>query len=291
MAVKTAVERNFRRAKVKSPKKRPGRIRVAFRVVRPLMVIALALFAGYLAIDLVVSASSLQIRKITVNGNSRLSVGEVQALVDGLRGTSILTADLPLYRNRLLESPWVADAALRRILPSTVEIFISERSPIGLCRLGQDLFLLDRTGMLIDEFGPQYASFDLPLIDGVVRRHAGSNSLIDERRTALAASVIDAVAPHKALAARLSQIDVTDVEDAVVLLDDDDAFLHLGTDRFVERLKTYLEIEPALRERVAEMDYVDLRFGDRVYVRAAGGTTPQEVPARAQGTSGRRQDY
>ena len=291
MAVKTAVERNFRRAKVKSPKKRPGRIRVAFRVVRPLMVIALALFAGYLAIDLVVSASSLQIRKITVNGNSRLSVGEVQALVDGLRGTSILTADLPLYRHRLLESPWVADAALRRILPSTVEIFISERSPIGLCRLGQDLFLLDRTGMLIDEFGPQYATFDLPLIDGVVRRHAGSNSLIDERRTALAASVIDAVAPHKALAARLSQIDVTDVEDAVVLLDDDDAFLHLGTDRFVERLKTYLEIEPALRERVAEMDYVDLRFGDRVYVRAAGGTTPQEVPARARGTSGRRQDY
>ena len=291
MAVKTAVERNFRRAKVKSPRKRPGRIRVAFRVVRPLMVIALALFAGYLAIDLVVSASSLQIRKITVNGNSRLSVGEVQALVDGLRGTSILTADLPLYRHRLLESPWVADAALRRILPSTVEIFISERSPIGLCRLGQDLFLLDRTGMLIDEFGPQYATFDLPLIDGVVRRHAGSNSLIDERRTALAASVIDAVAPHKALAARLSQIDVTDVEDAVVLLDDDDAFLHLGTDRFVERLKTYLEIEPALRERVAEMDYVDLRFGDRVYVRAAGGTTPQEVPAKAQGTSGRRQDY
>ena len=288
MAVKTAVERNFRRAKVKSPRKRPGRIRTALRVLRPLLVIALALFAGYLALDLVVSASALQIRKVTVSGNLRLSAGEVQALVDGLRGTSILTADLPLYRHRLLESPWVADAAMRRILPSTVEIFISERSPIGLCRLGQELYLLDRTGMLIDEFGPKYATFDLPLIDGVVRPNADSNPVIDEARTALAASVIDAVAPHKALAARLSQIDVTDPEDAVVLLDDDAAYLHLGTDRFVERLKTYLEIKPALRERVADMDYVDLRFGDRVYVRAAGGKTPQEVPASAQGTSGRR---
>ena len=88
---------------------------------------------------------------------------------------------------------------------------------------------------------------------------------------ALAAGVIDAVAPHKALAARISQIDVSDVRDAVVLLDDDSAFLHLGTEKFVERLKVYLEIAPALRERVAEMDYVDLRFGSRVYVRGAGG--------------------
>jgi len=286
MTVKTAVERNFRRAKVKPLKKRPGRRWAALRAVRPLVAAALALFAGYLAFDLIVSAETLQIRKITVKGNSRLSVGDVHALVDGLRGTSILTADLPRYRQQLMESPWVADAAMRRILPASIEIFISERTPIGLCRLGGDLYLLDRTGTIIDELGPRYASFDLPLIDGVVRRPESGNTTIDERRTALAASVLDAVAPHKALAARVSQIDVSDLHDAVVLLDDDPAFLHLGTGRFVERLKIYLEIEPALRDRVADMDYVDLRFGGRVYVRAAGGKTLQEVAA---GTSGQRQ--
>jgi len=51
--------------------------------------------AGYRAFDLVVSASSLQVRRIAVRGNVRLSAGEVQALVDGLRGSNILTADLP----------------------------------------------------------------------------------------------------------------------------------------------------------------------------------------------------
>ena len=58
--------------------------------------------------------------------------------MDGLRGSSILTADLPRYRRRLMESPWVADVALRRVLPSTVEVFVSERTPMGLCRLGSD---------------------------------------------------------------------------------------------------------------------------------------------------------
>jgi cell division septal protein FtsQ len=84
--------------------------------------------------------------------------------------------------------------------------------------------------------------------------------------------VIDAVAGHPTLAARVSQIDVSDAHDAVVLLDGDPALLHLGEEKFAERLEYYAEIAPALRRRVQEMDYVDLRFGERVYVRPAGTT-------------------
>ena len=36
---------------------------------------------------------------------------------------------------RLLASPWVRDAALRRSLPSTVEVVVSERQPIGIGRI------------------------------------------------------------------------------------------------------------------------------------------------------------
>mgnify|MGYP003694772883 CR=1 FL=1 len=104
---------------------------------------------GYRGTNLVLHASGLQVRRITVHGNVRLSSGEVQAIVDGLRGSSILTADLPGYRRRLMESPWVADVALRRVLPSTVEVFVSERRPMGLCRLGSSLYL-DRSARHAD---------------------------------------------------------------------------------------------------------------------------------------------
>src|SRR5213079_360861 len=107
--------------------------------------------------QMVLHASGLQVRRISVHGNVRLSSGEVQAIVDGLRGTSILTADLSGYRRRLLESPWVADVAIRRVLPSTVEVFVLERRPMGLCRLGSALYLIDPRGVVIGEFGPQYA--------------------------------------------------------------------------------------------------------------------------------------
>jgi cell division septal protein FtsQ len=79
----------------------------------------------------------------------------------------------------------------------------------------------------------------------------------------------------------VSQIDVADAHDAVVLLDDDEALLHLGDDKFLERLKSYLEVASALHDRVPDIDYVDLRFEDRVYVRPRGGGTP--VAARRAG--------
>ena len=74
------------------------------------------LYAGYRACDLVISASALRVDRIAVRGNVRLSSGQVQALVEDLRGTSILSADLNAFRQRLVESPWVADVALRRVL-------------------------------------------------------------------------------------------------------------------------------------------------------------------------------
>ena len=65
------------------------------------------------------------------------------------------------------------------------------------------------------------------------------------------------------------QIDVSDARNAVVLLDGDPTLLRLGNERFVERLQSYHELAPALRERVPVIDYIDLRFDERVYVRPA----------------------
>jgi cell division septal protein FtsQ len=266
MSVKAPSEKNFRRARLKPGKRRGSTRRVSWRAIRVSVVLVLAVYSTYRAFDLVVHASGLQIRHIALKGNSRLSSSDVKSLADEIRGTSILTADLGRFRRRLLESPWVADVALRRVLPSTVEVFVSERQPIGLCRMQKQLYLIDRTGTIIDEFGPKYASFDLPIIDGLIRPPRSGQPAIDERRAELAARVLDALAARPDLAHNISQVDVTNLHDAVVLIEGDTALLHLGDDRFLERLQSYLEVAPALREQVHDIDYVDLRFGDRLFV-------------------------
>jgi cell division protein FtsQ len=267
MSVKAPSEKNFRRARARPSKRKGARKWMSWRVARLAVCAILTGYATYRAFDLVVSASALKVQSISVHGNVRLSAGEVRALVEGIRGTSILAVDLRAYRRRLLDSPWVADVALRRVLPSTIEVFVSERQPMGVCRIRSQLYLVDRSGNVIDEYGPQYAEFDLPIIDGLLRPPSSAQPALDERRADLAARVIDAIAPRADLARQLSQIDVSDLHDAVVLLEGDPALLHLGEDRFLPRLEAYADVAPALRERVQDIDYVDLRFEDRLYVR------------------------
>ncbi len=155
------------------------------------------------------------------------------------------------------------------MLPSTVDVYVSERRPMGLCRLGSTLYLVDAQGTLIDEFGPQYAEFDLPIIDGLVGAPSTGRPSIDDARAELAARVIEALSVRKDIAQRISQIDVRDAHDAVVLLQDDAALLHLGEDKFLERVQSYVDLAPALRKTVPDIDYVDLRFDERLYVRPA----------------------
>jgi cell division protein FtsQ len=271
MTVKAPAEKNFRRAKVRPGARKGASLArwLSWRAGRWAIAALVVGYAGYRATALVLHASGLQVRRISVHGNVRLSSGDVQAIVDGLRGTSILRADLTGYRRRLMESPWVADVELRRVLPSTIEVFVSERRPMGLCRLGNSLYLVDPHGTLIDEFGPQYAEFDLPIIDGLSRSPDSGQPTIDEARAELASRVLDALSARKDIAQRVSQIDVADVHDAVLLLQNDAALLHLGEEKFLERVQSYVDLAPALRQRVPDIDYVDLRFDERVYVRPA----------------------
>ena len=270
MKVKAKTERNFRRAKVKPGKRRAPRARISWKAVRVFITLMVVGYGGYRGFSLVLNARVLEVSKIDVHGNVRLSSGEVAEIARDLKGHSILTADLVALRRVLLASPWIADAALRRVLPSTIEIYVSERRPMGISRLGGHLFLIDPAGVVIDEFGPQYAEFDLPIIDGLVRAGKNTKTAIDPARARLAARVIDSLSGHS-LAQRISQIDVTDVRNAIVTLDDDPAELYVGDERFRERLQSYVDVAAAFRERFPEIDYVDLRFEERVYVRPRGG--------------------
>jgi len=236
------------------------------------LVVPLVAYAGYRGATLVAHARMLQIDRIVVHGNQRLSTGEVQAVLNGLRGENLVRTNLDAWRRRLLASPWVRDAALRRLLPSTVDVAVFERQPLGIGRVKSEMYLVDDSGIGIDQYGPQYADLDLPIIDGLSVGPGRNGSETEQARAELAARLIAAIKARPDLARKLSQVDVRDVHNAAVILSGDPAVLRVGDDRFLPRLQSYAEIAAALRERVPAIDYVDLPFDDRIFVRPAGMT-------------------
>jgi cell division protein FtsQ len=267
--VSAPTDKRFRRAHV-SPARKRGRFALSRKHAAIGAVLAAGfLFAGYRAFAFVMNAESLTVTRITVSGNTRLSRGEVVSLLDGLAGRNMLLVSLDEWRQKVLTSPWVEDAALRRVLPGTVDVAIAERQPMGIGRISGELYLLDQHAGIIDEFGPSHAEFDLPLIDGLAmpKRSRAGAPIVDEGRAALASRVLSSLQERPELAGRVSQIDVSDARDAVVILKNDTTLIRIGDEQFAERLQSYLDLVSALREKVPQIDYVDLRFGERVYVR------------------------
>jgi cell division protein FtsQ len=280
MPVPAPADKRFRRAHV-TPTRRMTLRDLLPRLARIAAACVVLPAALYFATERVLTAESLTISRITVTGNSRISRGEVVSLLEGLRGQNLLTVDLDNWQKKLLESPWVAEAAIRRVFPATLAVAISERQPLGIGRINDTLYLIDRRGTVIDAYGPNYAEFDLPIIDGLAAQGSPDGMLIDEARAALAGRLLSELAARPDLARHVSQIDVTDADDAVLLLKNDTVLIRLGNESFVRRLQSYLDLAATLHDRIPDIDYVDLRFDERVYVK------PQGNGSKAQKGTGR----
>jgi cell division septal protein FtsQ len=282
-AIAAPADRRFRRSHVK-PARRKRDWRALVRPVLQYGLLAAVLGYGvYWTSSVGAYARVLQVDRIDVAGNQRLSKGEVLAILNGLRGQNIVWADLDAWRRRLLASPWVRDAALRRSLPSTVQVVVFERRPMAIGRVNGEMYLVDERGVVIDQYGPQYADLDLPIVDGLAASPNEGGSMTDDARAELAARLIGSLGAKPAIARRLSQVDVTDLHNAAVILSGDPAVIQLGEDQFLPRLESYLGLAAALRERVADIDYVDLRFDDRIYVRPAAKASVRPAAKTAKG--------
>jgi len=279
--VAAPADKRFRRAHVKPSGKRRSHLYGLWIAARVVLGAAVMGYAAWRGAAFVAGAASLRVAHVTVTGNQRLSTGEVLSLLDGLRGRNIIGIELAEWQERLQSSAWVEEAALRRVLPATVEVRIRERRPIAIGRVASALYLVDGHGVVVDEYGPAYADLNLPMVDGLGSAGPGKG-VMDEARVELAGRVISGLASRPDLLGKVSLIDVKNPHDAVVMLEGDTALLRLGEEDFAERLQQYLDLGDALRERVAAIDYVDLRFPERLYVRPAKGAAVAPASAQAR---------
>jgi cell division septal protein FtsQ len=263
MPVTAPADKRFRRAHIRPTRQTPWRRRwLRIGVTLGVLVLAVVGISGTVAYAL--SSKRLAIRRIDVNENTRISSGEVRAVLSDLIGRNVLTADIKTSQKKLKGLPWVAEAEIRRILPGAISVAVAERRAMAIARLGDELHLIDRVGYVIAEYGPDYAQFDLPIVDGLT---PGGKLLVDPDRAEQVWRVLSALKTRADLASRIALIDVNDPDNVVLTLNGDSALIRVGTDHILERLSSYVEVASALHAQIPDIDYVDLRFKDGVVVR------------------------
>ncbi len=107
--------------------------------------------------------SALMIRTIRVHAGTHAKPEELQVYLREFMGKPLYGADLNRVRILAERHPWVASVSVRREPPSTLQLDVVERMPVGLIKQGK-LWLVDANGQ---SFKPAETEEELalPLIE------------------------------------------------------------------------------------------------------------------------------
>jgi cell division protein FtsQ len=114
----------------------------------------MALGAGaYQGVKAVQASRSLQLRTVEVVGNTdhRVDKRVLIAVAGVTKGERLLGISTETAANRISALPWIAEAKVERILPSTLRISVVERRPAMVVMSGTGPYLVDPAGMVLDQ--------------------------------------------------------------------------------------------------------------------------------------------
>ena len=188
-------------------------------------------------------------------------------------GRNIFFVPLSARRRDLEKIPWVERATVMRLMPDRIRIAVVERKPVAFTRTGQQIGLVDANGVLLTMAAHTMAErhYSFPVLTGI---DAGDPAESRKARMAVYLRLmaeLDARGKHNS--EQISEIDLTDPEDARVLMPEQgaDILAHFGEDHFLERYQRYQAHIAEWRQQYPHLAAVDLRYEQQVVSRDGVG--------------------
>ncbi|MGA2907863.1 MAG: FtsQ-type POTRA domain-containing protein [Terracidiphilus sp.] len=222
---------------------------------------------------------------IQATGLSEVSRAEMMPVFGEDMGRNIFFVPIDARRKQLEQIPWIERATVMRVLPDQIRVAVVERQPVAFTRHREEIGLVDANGVLLNMAPETMAKhhYSFPVLTGI---DAGDSS--DSRKERMDVYMrmmaeLDADGKHNS--EQISEIDLTDPEDARVLMPEQgaDILAHFGEDRFLERYDRFQSHIAEWRQQYPHLAAVDLRYDNQVVLEMASG---KETAENASGDSG-----
>ena len=259
------------------PASRAGKI---FVTVGALLVLGGLTTAGLMIRNLLERDARFRIagsENVQATGLAEVSRAELLPVFGADIGRNVFFVPLTSRKKDLEAIPWVEKATVMRLLPDQIRVAVVERRPVAFTRQGSRIGLVDANGILLSMPARTMAErhYSFPVLTGI---DPGDTLSSRKARMDLYSKLMGELdGGGKRLSEQISEIDLTDPEDARVLISEQgsDVLAHFGDDRFLERYQRYKEHIAEWRQQYPRLAAVDLRYDQQVVLQMASGSEAQ----------------
>jgi cell division protein FtsQ len=227
-------------------------VKTVFLVALPVLCIAAI---GYLA--LVSGRSSFIVNRVVFTGNVHLPDEELKNLAGLKGGENLLTLSGGTVFRKISASPWIRYVAVRKEFPDRLHILVRETEPLALLDMKGHLFIVDEKGKMLEELKESSMPF-LPIISG---DPYGEKEVFSE-----AIHLVRTI-KETGLLSRKNHIEVIAHKLQEISLNLDGVVVKIGAGEYGDKLSRLTELEEEIKGRHIPVDYIDLRFANRVVVK------------------------
>jgi len=201
------------------------------------------------AFETIAADAGFEISSVQFTGNRYTEPREIYAKLGFGPGDSIFAADPQDARASLQQLPWVADADVSVRYPDIVLVHLTEKVPFALWQSTHGMYVVDRDGHSIAEVDASRFRH-LPLFFGDAPENASD--------------LVDAIAAHRAVAARMKAMQRVGGRRWNLVLDDG-VLVMLPEDDWAKELGTldHLIVDKGVLER--DIGEIDLRVHDNYF--------------------------
>ncbi|MBI4690130.1 MAG: FtsQ-type POTRA domain-containing protein [Nitrospirae bacterium] len=200
------------------------------------------------------------VKEIVFSGNKHLTGSELKVMM-GLKGNeSLIGLSGKVLAANLLKSPWVKAVGFRKDFPQRFQVRIEEAAPLALLEMNNRTFFIDDKGNLLEEIKSDSISF-LPVISGDPFKNSSSFSeVLNLVKVIKGSNFINTKDRIEIIIPKGSG-----PEDISVRIDG--ILAKIGYGEYEAKLERLLELEDEIMRRGLPVDYIDLRFANRVIVK------------------------
>jgi cell division protein FtsQ len=200
---------------------------------------------------------SFPLKDIDISGNRHYTEKKIISKMGINKGDCLLFLSLKDMAHTLLSERWIKGVFIRKVLPSTLIVKITEATPMALISQRGRLYLIDEDGLLLARIKGDKGAF-LPILTGMNLRK-------DSEKIREALKLVKSL-KLKGVLTQNNMIRISATKDYGLVMDINSEVVRIGYGNYSSKLDYWMRVSSEIKNQQMDVVYLDVRFKEQVVV-------------------------